>query len=167
MQFRAGESVKKKEKNYAPPSVNVVINNARSKRDKDRKKEKKSCLDKLKGLSLILKIAVACVTLAPIITPIILSRINRNPDPTDKTTPTSPESLMVLAGYRGSISYLLNSNGMTRNVAIKMPASKTDLNYLYSSVSASIRGRMYIFGGASNSEYKNRVTFQLSSHRKI
>ena len=68
--------------------------------------------------------------------------------PSTKTSSSPPETkIMVLAtSSQRSISYLLNDKGWTIKTTLEIPASTK----LYSSVFASIRGNMYIFGGDSN-----------------
>ncbi|CAG5076600.1 Oidioi.mRNA.OKI2018_I69.PAR.g8500.t1.cds [Oikopleura dioica] len=171
-------SFKKQESSEDPSTVplNVVVNvsnqvnSPAEKKEKKEKKDKKSCLNKLKGLSLILKIAVALLTIHGIITPLILSKMNAHSDSQDDSTITkasdtlrlqkeieelkSGRSLMVLSGLDSQtvfLSYVLKSDGSKSPLTIKMPSYTS--HYLYLSYSALIRGKVYIFGGVNENDF--------------
>ena len=68
-------------------------------------------------------------------------------------------SLMVLSGYQSQtefLSYVLKPDGSESSRTIKMPSSSHSFHYLYASISALIRGKVYIFGG--DGEYDFRVS---------
>ncbi|CAG5108419.1 Oidioi.mRNA.OKI2018_I69.chr1.g3786.t1.cds [Oikopleura dioica] len=58
-------------------------------------------------------------------------------------------SLMVLSGYTSQtefLSYVLKPDGSESPRTIKIPSSKNEYHYLLASISAMIRGKIYIFG---------------------
>ncbi|CAG5108425.1 Oidioi.mRNA.OKI2018_I69.chr1.g3789.t1.cds [Oikopleura dioica] len=179
-------SLKKQESSEDPSSVplNVVvnvnqqINNETKKEDKKDKKDKKSCMNKVKGLSLVLKIAVALLTIHGIVTPLILSKMSPHSDSQDNSTNAAASeidevkaesekcygreknSLMVLTGYGSKteyLSYVLKPDGSESPRTIKMPSSIDSSQFLYASISAMIRGKVFIFGKLSGSDYGLRI----------
>ena len=54
--------------------INVNVNNNQQMNSPEEKKAKKSCMDKLKGVSVVLKITVALLTISTIVGPIIVSK---------------------------------------------------------------------------------------------
>ena len=69
-------------------------------------------------------------------------------------------SLMVLSGYESQseyLSYLLKPDGSKSSRTIKMPSSSHEDHYLYGSISALIRGKVYIFGGDGGHKFRVRL----------
>ncbi|CAG5108385.1 Oidioi.mRNA.OKI2018_I69.chr1.g3770.t1.cds [Oikopleura dioica] len=69
-------------------------------------------------------------------------------------------SLMVLSGYKSQtefLSYVLKPDGSESPRTIKIPSSKNGDHYLFASISALIRGKIYIFGEGSNIDYGLRI----------
>ena len=69
-------------------------------------------------------------------------------------------SLMVLSGFTSQtefLSYVLKPDGSESPRTIKIPSSKNEYHYLYASISALIRGKIYIFGEGGNLDYGLRV----------
>lgn len=57
-------------------------------------------------------------------------------------------TLMILAAAeKSNISYLLKQNYWSKNITINTPSSNQGYQYLRNSISTSIRGIIYIFGG--------------------
>ncbi|CAG5111208.1 Oidioi.mRNA.OKI2018_I69.chr2.g5538.t1.cds [Oikopleura dioica] len=130
-------------------------------------------MNKLKGLSLILKIAVALLTIHGIVTPLILSKMGTRSDSQDNSTDAeasdvlrlqkeieelkNSRSLMVLSGYESQteiLSYVVKPDGSKSSRTIKMPPSSHTYHYLYHSISALIRGKVYIFSGYQDYEFR-------------
>ena len=65
-------------------------------------------------------------------------------------------TLFVLAGNKGAVKYLLDSDGTKQDLEIEIPDSVNDRHFLYKSIAASIHGTIYIFGGDSG--YSSRVS---------
>ena len=69
-------------------------------------------------------------------------------------------SLMVLSGFTSQtefLSYVLKPDGSESPRTIKIPSSKNEYHYLYASISALIRGKIYIFGEGRGLNYQLRV----------
>ena len=109
MQFKINrnESFESKEENEGTRKTPATPKS----KSQEEGKINSSCLRKFEALSISLKITIALITLVPLLSPFVITHFNKLKASSNSTlagNETVPTSLMVLAGNKGSFSYLWN-----------------------------------------------------------